>query len=45
MSSSRWEWLWNGDEDVATPLHAGAVSEWLCGGDVLIALGKAQEQQ
>ncbi len=25
MSSSPWEWLWNGDEDVATPLHAGAV--------------------
>jgi hypothetical protein len=23
MSSSPWEWLWNGDEDVATPLHAG----------------------
>jgi hypothetical protein len=26
MSSSPWEWLWNGDEDVATPFHAGAVS-------------------
>jgi ferredoxin len=23
MCSSPWEWLWNGDEDVATPLHAG----------------------
>jgi hypothetical protein len=22
MSSSPWEWLWNGDEDVATPFHA-----------------------
>jgi|GEM_PF-5806405 len=21
MSSSLWEWLWNGDEDVATPFH------------------------
>jgi hypothetical protein len=27
MSSSPWEWLWNGDEDVATPLNAGAVSK------------------
>jgi hypothetical protein len=27
MSSSPWEWLWNGDEDVATPFHAGAVSQ------------------
>jgi hypothetical protein len=26
MSSSPWEWLWNGDEDVATPFHVGAVS-------------------
>jgi hypothetical protein len=26
MSSSPWEWLGNGDEDVASPLHAGAVS-------------------
>jgi hypothetical protein len=26
MSSSPWEWLWNGDEDVATPFHAGTVS-------------------
>jgi hypothetical protein len=26
MSSSPWEWLWNGDEDVATPFHPGAVS-------------------
>ncbi len=26
MSSSPWEWLWNGDEDVASPFHAGAVS-------------------
>jgi hypothetical protein len=24
MSSSPWEWLWNGDEDVATPSHKGA---------------------
>jgi hypothetical protein len=24
MSSSPWEWLRNGDEDVATPFHAGA---------------------
>jgi hypothetical protein len=24
MSSSPWEWLWNGDEDVATPFLAGA---------------------
>jgi hypothetical protein len=20
-----WEWLWNGDEDVATPFHVGAL--------------------
>jgi hypothetical protein len=26
MSSSPWEWLWNGDEDVASPFHVGAVS-------------------
>jgi hypothetical protein len=26
MSSSPWEWLWNGDEDVATPFLTGAVS-------------------
>jgi hypothetical protein len=26
MSSSPWEWVWNGDEDVATPFHAGAAS-------------------
>ncbi len=26
MSSSPWEWLWNGDEDVASPFHARAVS-------------------
>jgi hypothetical protein len=26
MSSSPCEKLWNGDEDVATPFHAGAVS-------------------
>ena len=26
MSSSPWEWLWNGDEDVATPFLAGAGS-------------------
>jgi hypothetical protein len=26
MSSSPWEWLWNGDEDVATPFLAGVVS-------------------
>ncbi len=26
MSSSPWEWLWNGNEDVATPFHLGAVS-------------------
>jgi hypothetical protein len=25
-SSSPWEWLWNGDEDVATPFLTGAVS-------------------
>jgi hypothetical protein len=25
MSSSPWEWLWIGDEDVATPLHGGSV--------------------
>ena len=30
MSSSPWEWLWNGDEDVATPLPAGAVSRCAC---------------
>ena len=23
MSSSPWEWHWNGDEDVATPFQAG----------------------
>ncbi len=23
MPSSSWEWLWNGDEDFATPIHAG----------------------
>ncbi len=26
MSSSPWEWFWNGDEDVATPFLTGAVS-------------------
>jgi hypothetical protein len=26
MSSSPWEWVWNGDEDVATPFHTGAAS-------------------
>jgi hypothetical protein len=26
MSSSPWEWLCNGDEDVATPFLTGAVS-------------------
>jgi hypothetical protein len=26
MSSSPWVWLWNGDEDVATPFLMGAVS-------------------
>jgi hypothetical protein len=26
MSSSPWERLWNGDEDVATPFHVGGVS-------------------
>jgi hypothetical protein len=26
MSSSPWEGLWNGDEDVATPSPGGAVS-------------------
>jgi hypothetical protein len=33
MSSSPWEWLWNGDEEVATPFLAGAVSRCaLCAG-------------
>jgi hypothetical protein len=32
MSSSPWEWLWNGDEDVATPFHAGEVSRCAHGG-------------
>ena len=31
MSSSPREWLWNGDEDVATPLRAGAVSRCVLG--------------
>jgi hypothetical protein len=30
MSSSPWEGLWKGDEDVATPSHAGAVSGLQC---------------
>ncbi len=32
MSSSPWERLWNGDEDVATPLRAGAISR--CAGSM-----------
>jgi hypothetical protein len=33
MSSSPREWLWNGDEDVATPFLAGSVSRCaLCAG-------------
>jgi hypothetical protein len=31
MSSSPRERLWNGDEDVATPFHAGAVSRCALG--------------
>lgn len=26
MSASTWEWLWNGDVDVASPFVIGAVS-------------------
>ena len=26
MSSSPWEWLWNGDEDVDTPFHVGVTA-------------------
>jgi hypothetical protein len=34
MTSSRGEWLWNGDEDVTTP-----AMDLERGGDVLIAVG------
>jgi hypothetical protein len=40
MSSSPWERLWNGDEDVTTPALAFGR-----GGDVLIATGRALERR
>ena len=36
MSSSPWERLWNGDEDVATPFHAEEVSRCARHGVVIL---------